>query len=95
MLILCTDRYYFSLDINEKEAFSCEYKNLFCECLNKIGVHIIAQNKQTLGEGGPSRKEGACMDILEMLGSLERVVGIMDINRWSTIFELNLVAILI
>lgn len=50
-----------------------------------------------LGEGGPelSRKEGACMDILEMLGCFERVVGIMNINRWSTIFELNLVAVLI
>lgn len=49
MLILCTDRYYFSLAINEKEAFYCECKNLFCECFNKIGVQIIAQEDQTWG----------------------------------------------
>lgn len=83
MLILCTDRYYFSLDINEKEAFSCVCRNLFCECLNKIGVQIIAQNNQTWGKEGLelSRKEGAYVDILEMLGCSERVVGIMNINR--------------
>lgn len=50
-----------------------------------------------LREGGLelSRKEGACVDILEILGCFERVVGIMKIYRWSTIFELNLAAILI
>lgn len=50
-----------------------------------------------LGEGELelSRKEGACVDILEMLGCFERKVGILKINRWSTIFELKLVAILI
>lgn len=42
----------------------------------------------------PERKE-PCVDILEMLRCFERVVGIMNINRWSTIFELNLVEILI
>lgn len=36
-----------------------------------------------LGEGGLelSRKEGVCMDMEEMLGCFERVVGIMNINR--------------
>lgn len=56
-----------------------------------------SRKQPDLGEGGLelSRKGGACMDILEMLGCFERVVGIMNINRWSTILELNLVAILI
>lgn len=73
MLILCTDRYYFSLDINEKEAFSCVCRNLFCECLSKIGVQIIAQNNQIEGGGLElSRKEGACVDVVEMLGCFER-----------------------
>lgn len=57
---------------------------------------IIAQNNQTWGKGGvssPERKE-PCVDILEMLGCFEGVVGTMNINRPSTIFELNLVAIL-
>lgn len=78
VLILFTDRYDFSLAINEKEAFYFSRKNLFCECSKtKVGVQIVAQNNRTLSF---QEREGTYVDILEMLGCLERVGDIIKID---------------
>lgn len=95
VLILCTDRYYFSQDINEKEAFSCVCRNLFCECLSKIGVQIIALNNQIEGRGAWTFKKGRSMHGCSGDAWMLWKVAITNINRWSTIFELHLVAIII